>query len=149
MTVRILCLGAVALAVFAVPALAKQGKVGLWNVTSTTEMALPPKDAATMKAAGQSLPAAKPVTVQMCMSQAEVDSSQPPHLDPGSTGCSTKTTKQTATEMTAIMTCTGNMKGSGNIQITYTGNEHYVGSYNFKSTSFGSPANITTRFKRD
>jgi hypothetical protein len=150
MTVRNFCLSAMALAaVLTAPALAKQGKVGLWNVTSTTDMALPPRDAATMKAAGQSLPAAKPVTVQMCMSQAEVDSSQPPHLDPGSTGCTTRTTKQTASEMTAVMSCNGNMKGGGNIRITYTGNEHYVGSYTFKGTSFGAAANITTNFKGD
>jgi hypothetical protein len=149
MTRRITALSMLALAVIAVPAMAKQGKVGLWNVTSSTDVTLPPQVAAALKKAGQSLPAAKPMTVQMCMSQAEVDSSEPPHLDSKATGCVTKTTRQTASEMTATMTCNGDMKGSGSIQISYSGNEHYAGSYSFKGTSFGSPANITTRFKGD
>jgi hypothetical protein len=149
MTRRITALSMLALAVIAVPAMAKQGKVGLWNVTSSTDVTLPPQVAAALKKAGQSLPAARPMTVQMCMSQAEVDSSEPPHLDSKATGCVTKTTRQTASEMTATMTCNGDMKGSGSIQISYSGNEHYAGSYSFKGTSFGSPANITTRFKGD
>ncbi len=150
MTIRKLCLGALALtACIAAPALAKQGKVGLWNVTSTAEMALPPEVLAMLKKSGQPMPGAKPITVQMCMSQEEVDSATPPHLDTATTGCVTKTTKQTATEMTAVMTCKGNMKGTGTIQISYTGNEHYAGAYTFKGTNFGQPANITTRFKGD
>jgi hypothetical protein len=149
MTRRIAALSMLALALIAVPAMAKQGKVGLWNVTSSTDVTLPPQVAAALKKAGQSLPAARPMTVQMCMSQAEVDSSEPPHLDSKATGCVTKTTRQTASEMTATMTCNGDMKGSGSIQISYSGNEHYAGSYSFKGTSFGSPANITTRFKGD
>jgi hypothetical protein len=149
MTNRIATASVLALAVIAVPALARQGKVGLWNVTSTTDMVLPPEAAAALKKAGQSLPAARPITVQMCMSQAEVDSSEPPHLDSKATGCVTRTIKQTASEMTASMTCNGAMKGTGSIQISYSGNEHYAGSYSFKGTSSGSPANITTRFKGD
>ena len=46
MTLRRISVCSIALAaMISVPALARQGKVGLWNVTSTTEMALPPEAA--------------------------------------------------------------------------------------------------------
>jgi len=148
MTVRKFWLGALALTVLAAaPAFAKQGKAGLWNVTSTTEIALPPETVAAMKKAGQSLPAAQPVTVQMCMSQAEVDSDRPPHPDPAATGCDTKVVKRTANAMTASMVCKGNMKGTGTIQVTYDGNERYSGFYSFKGSTGGRATDVTTRFR--
>jgi len=149
MTIRIAAASVLTLAVIAAPALAKQGKVGLWNVTSSTEVVLSAADAATLKKAGQKSAPTPPMTLQMCMSQAEVDSAEPPHLDKSATGCTTKTTRQTRAEMTADMICTGNMKGSGSIKINYTGNEHYAGTYNFRGTNFGAPANFTTHFKGD
>jgi hypothetical protein len=151
MTIRHLCLCSVALTALSMsgPALAKHGKAGLWNVTSTTEMAFPPEAVAAMKRAGMAMPGAKPIIAQMCMSQAEVDSARPPHLDRTATGCDTKIVKETATAMTATMTCKGNMRGTGTIQVTYKGAEHYVGSYSFKGTSGGRPVDMTTRFKGD
>ncbi len=151
MTIRNLSLCAVALSALCLsgPALAKHGKAGLWNVTSTTEMAFPPEAVAAMKKAGMAMPGTKPVTAQMCMSQAEVDSARPPHLDRTATGCDTKIVKETAAAMTATMTCKGNMRGTGTIQVTYNGAEHYVGSYSFKGTSGGRPVDMTTRFKGD
>lgn len=151
MTIRKLCLGSALLPLLLVagPALAKHGKVGLWNVTSSTEMALPPAAVAAMKKSGMVLPASQPMTVQMCMSQEEVDSDRPPHMDRGATGCDTRIAKQTATAMTANMVCKGNMKGTGTIQVSYTGAEHYAGFYSFKGTSGGRPLDVTTRFKGD
>lgn len=147
MTIRAVCLGMLALAAIATPALAKQGKVGLWNVTSTTEMALPPETVAAMKKAGMAVPKPQPITVQMCMSQAEVDSDHPPHLDRGATGCDTKLVKRTATSMTASMVCKGNMRGTGTIQIDYQGAERYSGMYNFKGATGGQTTDVTTRFR--
>ena len=148
MTLRRISVCSVALAaMISVPALAKQGKVGLWNVTSTTEMALPPEAAAAMKKAG--IPASRPITVQMCMSQAEVDSSKPPHIDQGGTGCTTRVLSQTPSSMTSEMTCNGRMKGTGRMQISYRGAEHYQGSYDFKGTVEGNPTSMSTSFRGD
>ena len=95
-------------------ALAGHGKAGLWTVTSTTNMnmAMPPEVAAQMKAMNMKMPS-NTHTSQMCMSQAEVDASTPPHIDQGATGCTTKVTSASASGMTAVMTCTGRMKGTG------------------------------------
>jgi hypothetical protein len=131
------------------PAFAKHGKAGLWSVTSTTEIAYPPALAAAMKKEGQPLPAPKPVTFPMCMSQAEVDSDSPPHMDRAATGCDTRIVKQTPGAMTASMLCKGSMKGTGTIQVSYAGAEHYSGFYSFKGSSSGNPIDMTTRFKGD
>jgi len=93
------------------------------------------------------MPAAKPVTVQMCMSQAEVDSDNPPQMDRQTTGCDTRIVKRTANAMTASMVCNGNLKGTGSMQITYEGAERYAGSYSFKGTTAGQATNVTTRFR--
>ena len=147
MIFRAVCIGILALGAVATPALAKQGKVGLWNVTSTTEMALPPETVAAMKKAGMDLPKPQPVTVQMCMSQAEVDSENPPHLDRTATGCDTKVVKRTASSMTASVVCKGNMRGTGSIQIDYQGAERYSGTYSFKGSTGGQATNVTTSFR--
>ncbi len=129
------------------PALAKQGKAGLWNVTSTTDIAMPAQTLAAMKKAGVKMPVGQPVTVQMCMSQAEVDSDRPPQMDRQATGCETRIVKRTASAMTASMVCKGNLKGTGTIQITYDGAERYAGSYSFKGATGGQATDVTTRFR--
>jgi len=146
---RIIVLGTAAVLLASVPAFANHGKVGLWNVTSNVEMALPPALAAQMKKSGAMMPAMKPVSVQMCMSKEEVAANAPPHLDQGSTGCITKLVSQTASAMRANVVCNGQLKGTGSIAVAYTGAEHYSGSYSFKGTSYGQPASMTTTFKGD
>lgn len=132
------------------PALAGQGKAGLWNVTSTTSMAMtmPPEVAAQMKGMNMAMPT-RTHTSQMCMSQAEVDSGAPPHIDQQATGCVTKVTSASAAGMTAVMTCTGRLKGTGQVKVSYSGAEHYTGSYSFKGTAEGAPTTMNTTFKGD
>lgn len=129
-------------------AVAGHGKAGLWNVSSTTQMhmSMPPG----METAGK--PMAMPATshtTRMCMSQEEVDSSSPPHVDEASTGCITKLLSATTSAMTAAMTCNGRLKGTGRMQISYAGAEHYRGSYSFTGQVEGNPTTMTTRFKGD
>lgn len=139
----------VALLVAAAPALAAHGKVGLWDVTSTVEVAMSPQMAATMKKSGVKMPAPLPTKVQMCMSREEVESNIPPHLDSAATGCKTRLVAQTAQLMRADIVCSGQMKGTGRIEITYRGAEHYAGTYSFKGTSYGSDTSMTTSFTGD
>ena len=145
----ILLLSTACLLVCSSAALAKHGKVGLWNVTSATDVAIPPAMMAQMKKSGATMPASKPVTIQMCMSKDEVNSNNPPHIDSASTGCNTRIINQTPSALKAVMTCKGAMKGTGNIEVAYTGAEHYAGSYSFKGTLSSKPTNITTKFKGD
>jgi hypothetical protein len=145
----VLLLSSTCLLVSSAAALAKHGKVGLWNVTSTIETAMPPEMMAQMKKSGASMPPSKPVVIQMCMSQEEVNSDNPPHVDRASTGCSTRIVSQTPLALKAAMTCKGAMKGTGSIEVAYTGAEHYAGAYSFKGTLAGNPTNVTTKFSGD
>jgi hypothetical protein len=145
MHARALILGLGAIFV-AAPALANHGKVGLWNVTSSTDVVLPAKLKAQMKQAGMaSMPGAQPITVQMCMSKAEVESNAPPHIDSGASGCTTRIVSQTADAMRATTVCKGRMNGTGSIEVSYKGAEHYSGSYSFT----GTPMTMKTSFKGD
>ena len=133
----------------AVPAFANHGKVGLWSVTSRTDVALSRELAAQMKASGMQMPGAQPMTVPMCMSKEEVASNAPPHLDSGATGCNTKLVSQTADAMHARIICKGQMTGSGSIEVSYKGTQHYTGSYSFTGTSYGRPTTMKTSFTGD
>ena len=146
---RTLVLGTAAVLLAAVPAFADHGKVGLWNVTSSVELTMPPELAAQMKQSGVKTQTTQPVTVQMCMSKEEVQSNTPPHLDAGATGCVTKLISQTASAMRANVSCNGQLKGSGSIAVSYQGAEHYNGSYSFKGSSYGRQTSMTTTFKGD
>lgn len=143
------CAAAIA-AMYPGVALAGHGKAGLWTVSSTTDMnmAMPPEVAARIKEMHMQMPS-NTHTSQMCMSQEEVDSSSPPHIDQAGTGCTTKVLSATASGMTAAMTCNGRLKGTGQMQISYTGTEHYAGTYSFKGSVEGNPTAMMTHFKGD
>ena len=127
-------------------ALAGHGKAGLWTVTSTTNMGvtLPPEVARQMKASG--MPGSRTATSHMCMSQAEVDASTPPHIDQSATGCTTKVVSATANSMSSQTICNGNMKGTGTMKITYAGDTAYTGAYDFNGTLAGNATRMSTTF---
>lgn len=127
-------------------ALAGHGKAGLWTVTSTTNMGLtlPPEVARQMKVTGA--PGSRTTTSRMCMSQAEVDASAPPHIDQGATGCTTELVSATANSMSSRMVCNGNMKGTGTMKITYAGDTAYSGAYDFNGTLAGNATHMSTTF---
>src|SRR5262249_456581 len=84
-------LTAAAAVLAAAPAWAAHGKAGLWNVTSATslDMTMPPGMQDQMKGMKS---APNTHTTQMCMSQEEVNSDRPPHIDQRQTGCDTHVT---------------------------------------------------------
>ena len=144
-------LSAAALALVPGAALAAHGKAGLWNVSTTMNMPnmqIPPEAMAQMKKAGVAMPTAQTFTSQICMTQAEVDSDKPPPMK-NDTGCTSHMVSQTASSMQAEMACTGEMKGNGQMQISYSGAEHYVGSYNFRGSMKGHPMDMSSSFKGD
>ena len=148
---RIFCAAATLLLLSPGAALAGHGKAGLWNTSTVMNMAMamPPEVMAQMKKAGMSMPAAQTITTQICMTQAEVDSDKPPQMGKNDTGCDSHVTKQTASSMAADMVCTGQMKGTGHIEVSYSSAEHYTGSYAFHGSVEDHPSNLSTTFKGD
>ena len=134
-------------------AFAAHGKAGLWNVTSSMEMAnmpqMPPEAMAMMKSRGMKMPGmGQPMTTQICMTQEQVNGDVPP-LHNREESCTTKLLSQTATSMKSQVTCHGHMEGVGQAEMTWRGNEHYEGTYSFKGTMEGRPQSISTRYTGD
>jgi hypothetical protein len=132
-------------------ALASHGKAGLWNVSTTMNMAMqmPPEAMEQMKKMGVKMPTAHAFASQICMTQAEVDSDKLPPMGKNESGCTSHIVSQTGFSMTAQTVCNGEMKGSGQMQISYSGAEHYTGSYSFKGNMSGQPMDTSSSFKGD
>ncbi len=133
-------------------ALARHGKAGLWNVSTTMNMGkmqMPPEAMAKMKEMGMKMPSAQTFASQICMTQADVDSDKLPPMSRNDAGCTNHIASQTGTAMTSEMICNGEMKGTGHMQISYSSVEHYLGSYSFKGTTNGTPMDMSSSFKGD
>lgn len=138
---------------------APQGKPGLWNITSTMEMAnmpqIPPETLAMMKARGMKIPGmgGQPTTTQICMtpqnSGSDMMSGAQGRLAQRDVNCTPRILNQTASSATTEIVCHGKMEGTGRSQISWRGNNHYEGSYNFKGSMRGQPQNISTRYTGD
>jgi len=153
---RVLCLaaGAATVAVVSVPAIAGHGKVGLWNVTITTNMGgvampdmskLPPEAQAAMRAHGVTMNG-NTMSVQHCMSQEEVDASGPPPMR-NQKDCTMMNTKLGSNSFSADMTCHGEMNGTGHVEVSYDTPEHYVGKTTMSGTMQGHPVSMATTFE--
>ena len=104
---------------------------------------------AKMKEMGMKMPSARAIASQICMTQAEVDSDKLPPVGKNEMGCTSHLTSQTANSMTAETVCNGDMKGRGRMQISYSGAEHYTGSYSFKGVMHDRPMETASTFKGD
>jgi hypothetical protein len=112
-------------------------------------MQMPAEAMAQMKKMGMTMPSARTFASQICMSQAEVDSDKLPPMGKSDTGCTSHIVNQTGSSMTAQTVCNGDMKGTGQMQISYNGAEHYTGSYSFKGNMSGQPMDTSSSFKGD
>jgi Protein of unknown function (DUF3617) len=154
MTKNILLLGCAAVLLSSGAALAGHGKAGLWNVTTSMTMAnmpqMSPEVMAMMKQRGIKMPGmGEPITSQVCMTQAEVDSDLPPRTGGHEENCTNHITAKTANSISADIVCSGRMQGTGHLQVSYSSAEHYMGTYGFKGSSEGHPTEMTSNFKGD
>jgi hypothetical protein len=146
----------------AIPTLAyaAHGKAGLWNVSTTMQMAgmpampqIPPEALAQMRAAGMQMPAmgggAQTMRSQLCMTAEQVNADKPPQVGPEDSGCAWTNMRVTATQMSADLVCKGKMNGTGKVQMTYARAEHYDGDYSFKGTMEGNPADFHATMSGD
>jgi hypothetical protein len=133
---------------------AAHGRAGLWNISTTMEMAnmpqMPPEAMAMMKSRGIQIPGmGKPFTSQMCMTQDEVNADKMPAMKNREENCTTKVLNQTSSSVTAETTCHGRMDGVGRTQMSWRGNEHYQGTYSFKGNMEGRPQEMTSHYTGD
>ena len=108
------------------------GKPGLWNITTTMQMAampkMPPEVVEMMKKRGIKLPQpGQPMTNQICMTAEQAAMDHPPNMDRDGIKCTPHVISQTSNSATTEITCHGTMEGTGRSQISWRGDSHYEG----------------------
>jgi hypothetical protein len=153
---RVLFAGAgLVLAIAAVPAIASHGKVGLWNVAVTVQMAgmpampdiskLPPEAQAAMRAHGVSMNG-HTFNATHCMTAEEVNRDTPPDMSRNK-DCKMTNVRMGGQSMSADMVCNGEMQGTGHVDISFDSPEHYSGKSSMAGTMDGHPVNSVTTFE--
>jgi hypothetical protein len=129
-------------------ALADHGKVGLWSIA--VEMngdlvkipdlsKLPPDALARLKAMGMSA-SGNTVTVQHCMSAADVAADFPDIHNGAGAGCAATNVHHDGHSMSADLMCnTGTLKGSGHAQFIFDSDTHYSGEISVAGVANGHP----------
>lgn len=151
---RILVMGAALAASFLATEAMAAGKPGLWSVTTQMNMPgmpqmpqLTPEQAAQMRQLGIQMPAMAAgghgMTVQTCITPQQAAATAPPSFTRDNDKCVTQNVQQRGQTMSADMVCTGDMNGTGHVQVTYDSDQHYHGSMDFMGTAQGHPANMT------
>src|ERR1700761_3713007 len=133
-------------------AFAAHGKAGLWTVTTTMHMAgmpqIPPQALEMMRARHMPIPG-EPSTIQMCMTQEQVNADKPPAMNNRDESCDTKVINASPGLMESEITCHGHMNGTGHVKISWRGNEHYEGTYDFKGVMEGQPREMSSHYVGD
>ena len=132
------------------PSPVPHGKVGLWNFTTTihnVNAEIPTAARQSLAVMGMAVPDTQTHDGAICMSEDQVKQGALPPINPPDSGCTSNVTKKDAKQVTAQMTCTGSMKGDGQLAIAYADDQHYTGTYNFKGTFSGKPFVLVSNFK--
>ncbi len=148
--IRLGALVAAAIAMVPAAALASHGKVGLWDVTSTMTMPnmpqMSPAQTAQMQAMGMHMPMSHTVSVQRCMTAAQVASDSPPPSR--SKSCTFSNVKVTGHTFSGDEVCSGEFQGQGHFSVTYDSDEHYSGMSTIQgTTASGHSVNANNTFE--
>src|SRR3954470_9776904 len=90
------------------------GKPGLWNITTTMQMAampkMPPEVMEMMKKRGMNVPQpGQPITSQICMTTEQAAMDRPPDMSREGVNCTPHVISQTANSATTDIVCHGTM----------------------------------------
>jgi Protein of unknown function (DUF3617) len=136
-------------------ALASHGKAGLWSITTKMEMPgmpqmpdmsqMPPEVRERMKAMNMNM-SNKGMTIQHCMTQAEVDQDGPPPM--ARKECKLVGSKIAGHTYAGDVACAGSgFNGTGHFEVTYESSEHYTGSMDMKGSHDGQPMNMHSTYE--
>lgn len=132
---RVLLLAGLFAFAFAIYAWAQGMKPGLWETTSTMTWQKSPFQAMNLPAgaAANSPFGGGTHTVQVCVTQDQIDKfgTVPPQTN---RGCQTSNIKISPGGMTADLTCSGPMGGSGTVKATWADSSHTTSQVHFTGT---------------
>ena len=83
------------------------------------------------------------------MTQEQVNADKPPAMSNRDESCTTKVLNASPSLMESEITCHGQMTGTGHLSMSWRGNEHYEGTYNFKGMMGGQPHEMTSHYAGD
>ena len=146
-------LPAFALLLLATPQAWAAGKAGLWTVTTIWQFGMPRVPPALVALARQQA-LKPPVTGQpfihhMCMTEYEADGSQPLHLNSRDLDCVNRVVSLKGSHMVLESICHGPLEGVGRAQITWRGDLHFEGQYDFKGRFRGDRTRMSSSFNAD
>lgn len=146
----IMMIASAALAIPTAAALASHGRVGQWTVTITMgggeklpDMSkMPPATQARMSSMGMTTNG-NSMTIQHCMSAEEVAHDELVSQDKT---CQLTNQRVSGHTMSADMTCSGSIDGTGHFSVTYDTDTHYTGEMIVNGTSDGHPVHHEQKF---
>jgi hypothetical protein len=126
---------------------AGQLKPGLWGMTVKSDAMknmpkIPPEQLEQMKKMGVKVPQMQDGAMvhKVCISREMAERDQPPQIDRKESGCQSKNYQRSANGYSLDMVCDGpHLKGIGKVTGTFSGNESFSSSYDFKGTAQGRP----------
>lgn len=129
------------------------GKAGLWTMTTNWQFGMrvvPPAIAALVRQQKLIPPTnGQPFTHYMCMTGAEADGSQPLHFNNRDLDCVNRTVSARGSAMVVESICHGPLEGVGRTQISWRGNQHFEGRYEFKGRFRGEPSRMSSSFSAE
>jgi hypothetical protein len=126
-------------------------KPGLWEISlASDEMKgamkdmpeISPEQMEAMKKMGVNIPHMQGDTMKtkVCITKEMAEKDQPPEMNRKESGCQSKNYQRSGNNYTLDVVCDGpDMKGEGKVKGTFTGNDSFNSTYEFKGTSSGRP----------
>ncbi|HEY8102551.1 MAG TPA: DUF3617 domain-containing protein [Burkholderiaceae bacterium] len=123
-------------------------KPGLWEMTMKSDAVksmpkMTPEQIEQMRKMGVNMPLMQDggMVMKVCISKEMAERDQPPpQAHQNNSGCKSKNFQRTGSNYSVDIVCDGpHMKGDGKAQGTFSGNEHFNSTYDFKGTSGGRP----------
>ncbi len=128
---------------------AGQMKPGLWEMKmKSDEMKnmpkMPPEQMEQMRKMGVNMPQMQDggMVTKVCITKQMAESEQVPGMDQKEMGCQSKNFQRSGNSYSVDIVCNGQgMKGDGKVKGTFSGNESFTSTYDFKGAMHGQPVN--------
>ncbi len=126
---------------------ADQMKPGLWEMTMKSDAMknmpkISPEQLEQMRKMGINVPQMRDggIVTQVCVTKQMADSDRLPGMQDNETGCESKNMQRNGNSYSVDIVCNGAaMKGAGKAQGSFSGDDSFTSTYDFKGTMHGQP----------
>lgn len=122
-------------------------KPGLWEMTMKSDAMknmpkIPPEQMEQMRKMGVNMPQMQDgaMVTKVCITREMAESNQAPGMEKNEMGCQTKNYQRSGNTYSADIICNNaDMKGEGKAKGTFSGDQSFTSTYDFKGTMHGQP----------